>query len=112
VVRRHVPPRLKGRGIQKGRGEFVLTLVATCRSAGVGEVRWRDSTAGRKTKATAARCRGSRGIRGGRCAWRRRVRLLPRAAQVFAADGAPTDGSNSSFSPIHFSFSSGALVGG
>jgi hypothetical protein len=112
AVRRHVPPRLEGRGVHKGREVFVLTLVATGRSAGVGEVRWRGSSAGRKTKATAARRRASRGSRGGRCARQRRVRLLPRAAPVFAADDAPTDGSNSSFSPLHFSFSSGGSVGG
>jgi hypothetical protein len=57
-------PRLEGRGVHKGREVFVLTLVATGRSAGVGEVRWRGSLAGRKTKATAARRQGSRGSRG------------------------------------------------
>jgi hypothetical protein len=54
AVWRHVPSRLEGRGVHKGRGVLVLTLVATSRSAGVGEVRWRDSSAGRKTKAAAA----------------------------------------------------------
>jgi hypothetical protein len=99
AVRWHVPPQLEGRDIHKGREVFVLILVATGRRAGVGEVRWRGSSAGRKTKATTAQRRGSRGSRGGRCARRRRVRLLPRVAPVFAADGAPTDGCNSSFSP-------------
>jgi hypothetical protein len=107
--RRHVPPRLEGRGVHKGREVVILTLVATGRSAGVDEVRWRSSSAGRKTKAAAARRRGSRGSR---CARRRRVRLLPRAASVFAADGAPTDGSNSSFSPPSLPFSSGGSVCG
>jgi hypothetical protein len=92
--RLHVPPRFEGRGVHKGREVVVLTLVATGRSAGVSEVRWRGSSAGRKTKVAAARRRGSRGSRGSRCSRRRRVRLLPRAAPVFAADGAPTDGSS------------------
>jgi hypothetical protein len=99
-------------GAHKGWGVLILTLVATGRSAGVGEVRWRGSSVGRKMKATAERRRGSRGSRGSRCAWQRRVRLLPRAAPVFAADDASTDGSNPSFSPLHFSFSSCGLVGG
>jgi hypothetical protein len=111
-VRRNIPPQLEGRGIHKGRGVFVLTLVATGRSARVGEVRWHGSSTGRKTKATAVRRCRNRGSRGGRCARRRWVRLLPRAAPVFAADDAPTDDSNPSFSPLHFSFSSGGLVGG
>jgi hypothetical protein len=69
------------------------------------------SPARRKKRKAAARRWGSRGSRGSSRSRRRRVRLLPRAAPVFAADGAPTDGSNSSFSPLHFS-SSGRLVGG
>jgi hypothetical protein len=92
--RQHVPPRLEGRGVHKGREVVVLTLVATGRSAGVGEVRWRGSSAGRKTKVAAARRRGSRGSRGSRRSRRRRVRLLPRAAPVFTSNGAPTDGSS------------------
>jgi hypothetical protein len=86
-----VPPRLEGRGIHMGSETVVLTLLATGRSADVGEVRWRGSSAGRKAKAT--RRRGSRGSRGSRRSRRRRVRLLPRAAPVFAADGSPTGGS-------------------
>jgi hypothetical protein len=92
--RLHVPPRLEGRCIHKGREVVVLTLVATGRSPGVGEVRWHGSSAGRKTKVAAARRRGSRGSRGSRRSRRRRVRLLPRAVPVFAADGAPTDSSS------------------
>jgi hypothetical protein len=38
----------------------------------------------------AARRRGRRGSRGSRRSWRRRVRLLSRAAPVFAANGSPT----------------------
>jgi hypothetical protein len=52
----------------KGRGMLVLTLVATGRSAGVGEERWCGSSAGRKMKMTAARRRGGSGSSGGRCA--------------------------------------------
>jgi hypothetical protein len=33
-----VPPRLEGRGIHRGEGKLVLTLVAMGRSVGVGEV--------------------------------------------------------------------------
>jgi hypothetical protein len=46
-------PRLEGRGVHKGQGVLVLTLVATGRSTGIGGVRWRGSSAGRKTKTTA-----------------------------------------------------------
>jgi hypothetical protein len=34
------PPWLEGRGIHRGEGKLVLTLVATGRSAGVGEEEW------------------------------------------------------------------------
>jgi hypothetical protein len=94
-----VPPRLEGRGIHMGREAVVLTLVATGRSAGVSEVWWCGSSAGRKTKVVARR-RGRTGSRGTRCSRRRRVRLLPRAAPVFAADGSPTDGSSPPPSPF------------
>jgi hypothetical protein len=98
--RLRVPPRLEGRGIHMGREAVVLTLVATGRSAGVGAVRWCGSPARRKTKA-AARRRGSRGSRGSRCSRRRRGRLLPRVALVFAANGSFHGRLHSSFSPLH-----------
>jgi hypothetical protein len=89
VVRceRRVPPRLEGRGVHRWQGKLVLTSVATGRSAGVGEERWRGLSVRRKK--TAAWRRGSRGSRRAR---RRRVRLLPRAAPVFAANSVPTNG--------------------
>jgi hypothetical protein len=96
--KRSVPPRLEGRGIHKGREAVVLISVATGRSAGVGVSWWCGSSAGKKTRA-ATRRRGRRGSRGSRHSRRRRVRLLPRAAPVFAADG-------SSHGRLLFSFSS------
>jgi hypothetical protein len=83
---RCVPPRLDGRGTHKRREAAVLTLVATGRSGGIGVEWWCGSPAGKKTRA-ATRRRGSRGSMGCRRPRRRRVRLLPRAAPVFAADG-------------------------
>jgi hypothetical protein len=53
---------------------------------------------GKKRKA-AARRRGSRGSRG--CSRSRRVRLLPRAAPVFAANGSPAGGSSPPASLLH-----------
>jgi hypothetical protein len=73
-------------------------------------VRWCGSPARRKTKA-AARHRGSRGTRGSRCSRRRWVRLLPRAAPVFAADASFHGRLHSSFSPFT-PFSSGRSMGG
>jgi hypothetical protein len=84
--RLRVPPRLEGRGIHMSKEAVVLTLVATGRSAGIGAVWWCGSSAGKKMKA-AARCRGSRGSRGSRRSQRWWVRLLPRVAPVFTADG-------------------------
>jgi hypothetical protein len=42
---RRVPPWLEGRGVHRGQGKLILTLVATGRSAGVGEEGWRGSSA-------------------------------------------------------------------
>jgi hypothetical protein len=95
-----VPPRLEGRGIHIGREAVVLTWVATGRSAGVGVEWWCGSSVGKKTRA-AARRRGRRGSRGSRRSRRRRVRLLPRAAPVFTADGSFHGRLHSSFSPLH-----------
>jgi hypothetical protein len=47
-----VPPRLEGQGIHKREGRHVFTLVATGRSAGVGEEERRGSSARRTTAAT------------------------------------------------------------
>jgi hypothetical protein len=55
----------------------------------------------RKKKQAAARHRGRRGSRGSRRSRRRRVRLLPRAAPVFAANGSPTGGSTPPPSLLH-----------
>jgi hypothetical protein len=71
----------------KGREQLVLTLVATGRSAGVGEEGRRGSSARRK-KTTARRHGGS----GSRRARRRRGRLFPRAASVFALNDVPRGG--------------------
>jgi hypothetical protein len=80
------------------RGEAgVLTSVATGRSAGIGVVGRCGLPARRKKRKAAARRRGSRGSRGSSRS--RRVRLLPRAALVFAAVGAPTGGSDFSLYP-------------
>jgi hypothetical protein len=84
-----------------GREAAVLTSVATGHSAGVGVEWWRGSSAGKKTRA-AARRRGRRGSRGSRRSHRRRVRLLPRAAPVFAAG-------DSSHGRLLLSFSSPSL---
>jgi hypothetical protein len=88
---RRVPPRLEGRGVHRGQGKLVLTLVATGRSAGVGEEGRCGSSARRKK--TTARRRGNRGSRRAQRMW---VRLLPRAAPVFAATAFPRTTSNSS----------------
>jgi hypothetical protein len=49
---RRVLPRLEGRASTEGRGKLFLTLVATGRSAGVGERGRRSSSARRKKTAT------------------------------------------------------------
>jgi hypothetical protein len=83
-----------------------LWLLAEVQCVGVV---WRCGLpARRKKREAAARRRGSRGSRGSSRS--RRVRVLPRAAPVFAVVGAPTSGSNSSLSPLHSFFSSGGLV--
>jgi hypothetical protein len=93
------------------RGEAgVLTSVATGRSAGVGVVGRCGLPARRKKRKAAVRRRGSRGSRGS--SHSRRVRLLPRAASVFAEVGAPTGGSDFSLSPSSLHLLLQRVVGG
>jgi hypothetical protein len=78
------------------RSSTPLWLLAEVQCVGVV---WRCGLpARRKKRKAAARRRGSRGSRG--CSRSRRVRLLPRAAPVFAGVVAPTGGSKFSLSPF------------
>jgi hypothetical protein len=80
----------------KQRSSSPLWLLAEVQ--GVSVVR-RCGLPARRKKRAAARRRGRRGSRGSRCS--RRVRLLPRAAPVFAADGSPAGGSSPPPSLLH-----------
>jgi hypothetical protein len=83
------------RGKQRSSSPLWLLAEVQC----VGVVRRCGLPArGKKTK-VAARRRGSRGSRG--CSRSRRVRLLPRAAPVFAANGSPAGGSYPPPSLLH-----------
>jgi hypothetical protein len=63
---------------------------------------WRCGLPARRKKRQAVACRrGRRGSRGSRRSQRRRVRLLPLAAPVFAANGSPTGGSTPPPSLLH-----------
>jgi hypothetical protein len=85
------------RGKQRSSSPLWLLAEVQC----VGVVRRCGLPARRKKRQVAARRRGRRGSRGSRRSWRRRVRLLPQAAPVFAANGSPTGGSTPPPSLLH-----------
>jgi hypothetical protein len=128
-ARKRVPAWLDGRHHQRRRGgaerrAFRLGSMAVASTSGEkrvssplwplaevergGEVRRRGLPARKKTRA-AARRRGGRGSSGSRHSWR--VRLLPRAAPVFAAYGSPAGGSSPPFLLLLHPFSSGGRCG-